>query len=76
MESCSFFDARFVTVVEDALKFYHCPGLSITVVHKGTTYAEVGHFTMFSIVPAQVYSKATDAVLRVMALQISHLKQQ
>lgn len=41
MASTAFFDARFDAIVEDALKFYHCPGLAVAVVHKGTTYAKV-----------------------------------
>ncbi|ERF73222.1 hypothetical protein EPUS_03063 [Endocarpon pusillum Z07020] len=40
MGSSIFFDAHFDAIVEQALKFYHCPGLSIAVVHKGTTYAK------------------------------------
>jgi hypothetical protein len=41
MGSLSFFDASFDAIVEDALKLYHCPGLSIAVVHKGATDAKV-----------------------------------
>ncbi len=41
MASLIFLDAHFDAVVEQALQFYHCPGLSIAVVHKGTTHAKV-----------------------------------
>jgi hypothetical protein len=77
MESSSFFDARFDAIVEDALKVYHCPGLSIAVVHKGTTDAKVHHpATISSAQKLHSLSQGliANAIIRVMALRTSHLK--
>ena len=36
-----FFDEPFDAIAQEALSFYHVPGLAIGVIHKGRTYAKV-----------------------------------
>jgi hypothetical protein len=40
-EKTDFFNKDFDTLAEEASSFYHCPGLSIGIIHKGKTYAKV-----------------------------------
>ena len=40
-EKTDFFNKDFDALAEKALSFYHCPGLSIGIIHKGKTYANV-----------------------------------
>jgi hypothetical protein len=40
-EKTDFFNKDFDALAQEALSFYHCPGLSIGIIHKGKTYAKV-----------------------------------
>ena len=40
-EKTDFFNKEFDALAEEALSFYHCPGLSIGITYKGKTYAKV-----------------------------------
>ena len=40
-EASKFFGKDFDALAEDALSFYHVPGLSVGIIHKGKTYAKV-----------------------------------
>lgn len=40
-ENSKFFNKGFDAIAQEALLFYHVPGLAISVVHKGKTYAKV-----------------------------------
>jgi hypothetical protein len=40
-EKTDFFNKDFDALAEEALSFYHCPGLSIGITYKGKTYAKV-----------------------------------
>lgn len=40
-ENSKFFNKGFDAIVQEALSFYHVPGLAIGVIHKGKTYAKV-----------------------------------
>jgi hypothetical protein len=40
-ENSKFFNKEFDAIAQEALSFYHVPGLAIGVIHKGKTYAKV-----------------------------------
>jgi hypothetical protein len=40
-EDSKFFNKGFDAIAQEALSFYHVPGLAIGVIHKGKTYAKV-----------------------------------
>jgi hypothetical protein len=55
-----FFDEAFDALAEEALDFYHVPGLAVGITYKGKTYAKVWQLPVCSsdpdvlIVPAPV----------------------
>ena len=40
-ENSKFFNKGFDAIAQEALSFYHVPGLAIGIIHKGKTYAKV-----------------------------------
>jgi len=40
-ENSTFFNKGFDAIAQEALSFYHVPGLAIGIIHKGKTFAKV-----------------------------------